>query len=359
MPIFVVDTNRTELFGAALPTPNPHTMAAYATHIYEGCEFGCAYCSGWSQPRPLNESVRLVAEIAHKAHTELASMPRQHVVGLTEISDPYQPAEQQYRRTRAVLRVLAEYAQPVTIMTKSQHVLDDAELLVHIAQRSFAMVIVSVVSHVVAVQQRLEDRCESTMARLDTVYQLKKLGIPVGVALQPLIPYLNDTDYAITQLLGLIAMSGADFVYWDYLVMPNQRHRTRIADTMTRVSEYPPAFLRDIYRDRAQIDATYRQERDAFIVQQCDMLHLPLALPPARYASRVDARQALQICLLQLAYRDRMLSRGVLAAHGAQLAAQVANSDVDGQTFASYAHYSTIHPLLVQAGLVADNTRMV
>jgi hypothetical protein len=157
----------------------------------------------------------------------------------------------------------------------------------------------------------------------------------------------------------MIAVSGADFVYWDYLVMPNQRHRTRIADTMTRVSEYPPAFLRDIYRDRAHIDAAYRQERDAFIVQQCDMLHLPLALPPARYASRVDARQALQICLLQLAYRDRMLSRGVLAAHGTQLAAQVANSDVDGQTFVSYAHYSTIHPLLVQAGLVADNTRMV
>ena len=359
MPIFVVDTNRTALFGTAQQMPNPHTLARYATHIYEGCEFGCAYCSGWSLPRPLNESVRLVADIARKAHHELATIPRQHVVGLTELSDPYQPAEQQYRRTRAVLRVLAEHAQPVTIMTKSQRVLDDAELLVHIAQRSFAMVIVSVVSHVVAVQHRLEDRCDSTLARLEIVQQLKKLGIPVGVALQPLIPFLNDTDYAITQLLGLIALSGADFVYWDYLTMPNQRHRARIADTMIRVSEYPPAFLRDVYRGRAEVDATYRQERDAYIVQQCDALHLPLALPITRYAAHVDAQQALQICLLQLAFRDRMLSRGVLADQGEHYARQLATGVIDVQDVTRYAHYNTIRPLLVQAGFVADNTRMV
>jgi hypothetical protein len=104
--------------------------------------------------------------------------------------------------------------------------------------------------------------------------------------------------------------------------MPNQRHRTRIADTMTRVSEYPPAFLRDIYRDRAHIDDTYRQERDAFIVQQCDMLHLPLALPPARYISRVDARQALEYLLVAARILLPHAQPECVGCHGTQLAAQ-------------------------------------
>ena len=130
MPLFVVDVNRTQLFGAPLPRIDAHTLASYASHIYEGCEYGCNYCDGWGRHlRPYNEQIRLMPDIAHAASAELATIDRRAVIGLTAESDAYQPAEQQYRRTRSVLRVLAEHGQPTVIMTKSPHVLDDIELL--------------------------------------------------------------------------------------------------------------------------------------------------------------------------------------------------------------------------------------
>lgn len=351
MPLFVVDTNRVSLFGAPLPTINPHTLAAYATQIYDGCEFGCAYCAGWgTMARPLNESVRMMPEIVRRAREELATIDRGAVIGLTEASDAYQPAEQQYRRTRAVLQVLAECAQPVTIMTKSARVLDDAELLVHIHQRSFAMVIVSVMTHVHDVSARLEDRCDSTTVRLQTVQHLKKLGIPVGVALQPLIPYLNDTDYAIRNLLTQIASAGADFVYWDYLCMPNQRHRNRIHETLIRVTNNPPMFLRELYGDQGIIDSRYRAERDQHLVWQCDSLQLPLALPYAHFAQRIDTSHTIAALLRQLAFRDRAVGRSVLALQAEAFADRIYLHERPLHELQRYAHYEVIRPALQRVG---------
>lgn len=360
MPIFVVDVNRPTLFGAPQSIINLHTLASYNAHIYDGCEFGCAYCAGWStMPRSLNESIRLMPEIARRARAELQHIDQRAVIGLTELSDPYQPAEQHYHRTRSVLHVLAEVAQPVTIMTKSTHVLDDAELILHIHQRAFAMVIVTVISHVEAVQARLEERCDTTRTRLETVTQLKKLGIPVGVALQPLIPYLNDTDYALKNLLNMIAAAGADFVYWDYLMMPNQRHRIRINETMVRVSNNPPAFLRELYREQPTVDATYRRERDQYIVQQCDMLRLPLQLPYARFAQRLRSQDAVCAVLLQLAHRDALQGREMLATHGVRLAECINAGERPMQELQRHAHYNELRPVLVHAGWGDTNTHMV
>lgn len=359
MPLFVVDTNRTSLFGVAQPMVHPHTLATYTSHIYDGCEFGCAYCTGWGLPRSLNESVRLMPGIAQRARNELATIDRTTVVGLTELSDAYQSGEQQYRRTRAVLQMMADVAQPVSIMTKSAHVLDDAELLHHIHTRSFAMVIVTIVSHIASLQQRLEERCDSTEARLDTVRQLKKLGIPVGVAMQPLLPYLNDTDYAIKKLLEMIADAGADFVYWDYLTISNQRHRSRLGDAMVRVNQFRPAFLRELYDNRETIDPRYRSERDHYIVDVCDSLYLPLALPYQRFFKRLNPRDEVVAVLLQLAYRDSMVGRDMLAIQGKTLAERVVAGHVTPSDFYRYAHYDVVYPLLVQANYVDDNPRMV
>ena len=105
-------------------------------------------------------------DIAPAASAELATINRRAVIGLTAESDAYQPAEQHYRRTRSVLRVLAAHGQPTVIMTKSPHVVDDIELLTEIHQRSLALVMVTVMSHVVDVQNKLEDKNFST----ETIY---------------------------------------------------------------------------------------------------------------------------------------------------------------------------------------------
>jgi DNA repair photolyase len=130
MPLFVVDVNRTQLFGAPLPRIDAITLASYTTHTYEGCEYGCNYCDGWGRHlRPFNEQIRLMPDITQTANAELASINRARrdrtlppkVMRISRL-------KQQYRRTRSALRVLAEHGQPTVIMTKSPHVVDDIEL---------------------------------------------------------------------------------------------------------------------------------------------------------------------------------------------------------------------------------------
>ena len=345
MPLFVVDVNRTQLFGAPLPRIDAHTLASYASHIYEGCEYGCNYCDGWGRHlRPYNEQIRLMPDIAHAASAELATIDRRAVIGLTAESDAYQPAEQQYRRTRSVLRVLAEHGQPTVIMTKSPHVLDDIELLTEIHQRSLAMVMVTVMSHVVDVQNKLEDKNISTVDRFTTISQLKKAGIPVGVVIQPLIPYLNDTDYALSRLIEMSVAAGADFVHWDYIYTLNQRHRNRVYEALARIGNYPPSYMRNLYRDGMTIDPAYQQERNASLTRMCDDAKLPVHPPYAMFAQRLDPRNELELVILHQARRDMLQGRATLATIGQTLATRIAAGEMPLQELHHYAHYMLIRP---------------
>jgi DNA repair photolyase len=347
MPLFVVDVNRTQLFGAPLPRIDAHTLASYASHIYEGCEFGCNYCDGWGRHlRPYNEQIRLMPDIAHAASAELATIDRRAVIGLTAESDAYQPAEQHYRRTRSVLRVLAEHGQPTVIMTKSPHVVDDIELLTEIHQRSLAMVMVTVMSHVVDVQNKLEDKNISTVDRFTTISQLKRAGIPVGVVIQPLIPYLNDTDYALSRLIEMSVAAGADFVHWDYIYTLNQRHRNRVYEALARIGNYPPSYMRNLYRDGMTIDPAYQQERNASLTRMCDDAKLPVHPPYAMFAQRLDPRNELELVILHQARRDMLQGRATLATIGQTLAARIAAGEMPLQELHHYAHYMLIRPAI-------------
>lgn len=347
MPLFVVDVNRTQLFGAPLPRIDATTLASYTSYIYEGCEYGCNYCDGLGRHlRPFNEQIRLMPDIAQIASDELATIDRRAVIGLTAESDPYQPAEQRYRRTRSVLRVLAAHGQPTVIMTKSPHIMDDIELLAQIQQRSFAMVMVTVISHVVEVQNKLEDKNIATVARFATIARLKKAGIPVGVVIQPLIPYLNDTDYALTRLIEMSVAAGADFVHWDYFFMLNQRHRNRAYEALARIGNYPLRYMRNLYRDGMTIDNAYVQERNATFFQICDDAKLPVHPPYALFATRLDPFNELELAILHEVRRDMLQGRTLLAANGQTLATRVATGELPMAELRNYAHYTSILPAI-------------
>jgi len=347
MPIFLVDVNRPSLFGSPLAAIDDTTMSRYHTAIYDGCEYGCAYCEGWGLlARPLNESVRMMPNIALHATQELALMQPDDVVGLVAESDAYQPAEQRFRRTRSVLTILAAQQRPVVIMTKSPHVLEDIDLLRQIHLQRFAMVIVSVVSHTPDLQSKFEDKVASYAARLAAVTALKKQGIPVGVALMPLVPYINDTDYALTQVIQQVAAAGADFIYWDYLRMPNQRHRNRMNDLMIRVGNYPISYLRELYRDGEAIDARYRAERDAIVMRICDDNRISIRLPYALFRGKFGAAYTISHIIAHQSSRDALQGRDVLAAQGNALAEEVRRGEWPIGRLQSHPTYALFRELM-------------
>ncbi|MBM4412671.1 MAG: radical SAM protein [Chloroflexi bacterium] len=349
MPVYLIDQHRASVFGTPISHIDDITLARYHAAIYDGCEFGCDYCTGWSKSmRSLTESVRMMPNIAIRAKEELAVMHRDDVIGLTADSDPYQPAEPTYRRTHHVLQMCVEAQHPVVIMTKSPLVLQDIDLIQQLHHDRFAMVIVTIISHNVDVQSRFEHKSPSTVERLALVRELKKYDIPVGVALQPLIPYVNDTDYALKRLLQMIRDAGADFVYWDYLTIVNSRHYQRINESLVWMGNYPPSYLRDLYGTDNVINRAYRQERNQMLLQLCDSFQLPIRLPFSYFAQRFPVARAVAYLLAQHASRDELMGRDVLATQGRDLAQRVLAGDWPLDLLQKHPSYPVFQPLVGQ-----------
>lgn len=296
--------------------------------------------------RSLTESVRMMPHIAARAKDELRTMNREDVIGLVADSDPYQPAETTYRRTHHVLQSCVEAQHPVVIMTKSPAVMHDIDLIQQLHRDSFAMVIVTIISHNSDIQSRFEHKSPSTDERLALIRQLKQYDIPVGVALQPLIPYVNDTDYALRRLLTMIVDSGADYVYWDYLQIINSRHYQRINESLVWLGSYPPSYLRDLYGNENIINQNYVQERNHVLLGLCDTLQISIRLPFNYYARRFSASRAVAYLLAQHASREALMGRDILATQGRQLAQRVLDGEWPIEQLIKHPSYPIFQPLL-------------
>ena len=170
---------------------------------YRGCEHGCFYC--YARPSHafqglsagLDFESRLFVKDGATAllERELANPKyRPKVIALGANTDAYQPIERQYRVTRSVLEVLAKARHPVGIVTKSNLVLRDLDLLAPMAADGLVKVFVSVTTVDRALARRMEPRAPTPERRLEAIEKLAAAGVPVGVMAAPIIPAVNDGE---------------------------------------------------------------------------------------------------------------------------------------------------------------------
>ena len=138
---------------------------------------------------------RLFAKVnaAEKLREEL-SRPRYRcdVISIGSNTDPYQPIERDYKITRGILEVCAEFHQPIGIVTKNAMVERDIDILAPMAQKNLVNVFISVNNLDHDLARRLEPRCSAPRRRLEAMRRLSDAGIPVGVLVAPVIPFLTD-----------------------------------------------------------------------------------------------------------------------------------------------------------------------
>ena len=170
---------------------------------YRGCEHGCFYCyarpthayQGLSAGLDFESRLFVKDGAAALLERELASPKyRPKVIALGANTDAYQPIERQYRVTRAVLEVLAKARHPVGIVTKSNLVLRDLDLLAPMAADGLVKVFVSVTTVDRALARRMEPRAPTPERRLEAIERLADAGVPVGVMAAPIIPAVNDGE---------------------------------------------------------------------------------------------------------------------------------------------------------------------
>jgi DNA repair photolyase len=140
------------------------------------------------------------------------------VIALSGVTDPYQPVERDLRVTRGCLEVLAEFRNPVSVVTKNYLVTRDIDLLSQLAVHQAVTVSVSITTLNRNLQRRMEPRTSSPERRLAAVRTLAAAGIPTRVLVAPLIPGL--TDHEIPKILKSAAECGASSAGFLLLRLP-------------------------------------------------------------------------------------------------------------------------------------------
>src|SRR5437667_855131 len=194
---------------------------------YRGCEHGCIYCYarptheylGFSAGLDFESKIMVKTNAPELLRAELESPRWQpQTLVMSGVTDPYQPIERRLRITRGCLEVLAEFRNPVAIITKNHLVTRDIDLLRDLAACNAVAVNISVTSLEPNLQQVLEPRTTSPQGRLDAIGRLRAANIPVGVMVAPIIPGL--TDHEVPNILEACANAGAQFAGYTIIRLP-------------------------------------------------------------------------------------------------------------------------------------------
>lgn len=184
---------------------------------YRGCEHGCVYCYA----RPFHEYLGfsagldfetriLVKEDAPRLLRRELNSPswKPKVLAISGVTDPYQPIERSLQLTRRCLEVLAEFRNPVGIVTKNHLVARDADVLRELAKHQAAVVFVSITTLDPLLASRMEPRASAPGGRLSAIRELASAGVPVGVMVAPILPGL--TDHEVPAILEAARAAGAN-----------------------------------------------------------------------------------------------------------------------------------------------------
>jgi DNA repair photolyase len=185
-------------------------------NAYRGCEHGCIYCYarpfheylGFSSGLDFESRIMVKEEAPKLLRQELSSTKwKPKVIAMSGVTDCYQPIERRLKLTRGCLEVLAEFRNPVAIVTKNLLVTRDIDVLSELARHRAVAVLVSLTTLDTKLRNVMEPRTSPPSARLAAIKALSEAGIPAGALLAPVIPGL--TDHEIPALVQAAAEAGA------------------------------------------------------------------------------------------------------------------------------------------------------
>ena len=227
-----------------------------AINPYRGCEHGCIYC--YARPSHgylgmsagLDFETKLVAkpqaaevlarELAKKSYTPA-------VLCLGANTDPYQPLERERGITREILQVLAAHKHPVSLITKSNLVLRDLDILVPMAAHKLASVAISVTTLQRDLARAMEPRAAAPQRRIEALAALQAAGVPTRVMCAPMIPALTDTE--LESILAAAAAVGVRHASYILLRLPHE--------------------IKDLFAEWLQVHCPQRAAHVLSLMRQC------------------------------------------------------------------------------------------
>jgi DNA repair photolyase len=260
---------------------------------YRGCEFGCRYCYAryTHEFMEMRDGMEFEQKIYVKQHAsdllrqELRRVKPGESIALGTATDPYQPAERRYEVTRAILEEFARHqGYELGIVTKSNMVTRDLELLKQVAKSNRLSIHVTITTLDVELARILEPRAPRPDLRVDAVRTLAQAGLRVGVSCSPVVPGITDSPADLESLIRVASESGADYVFANPLFLKPcsaavflpflEQNFPHLADNYHQRYQdrafLPPAYAKRLsqligrLKEKYKLTRAHRQERSAF-----------------------------------------------------------------------------------------------
>lgn len=227
----------------------------YCLNPYTGCAHACLYCYAACMKRLAGPDrrwgtfVEVKANFAARLAAELRRRRRGRVM-LASVTDAYQPAEERFALTRTCLEILAESPLEVAVLTKSDLVVRDVDLLSRLPRASvgFSLTVADD-----ALARLLEPGAPPTSARLAALASLSRAGVQTWAFIAPVIPGLGDTAENLARLVRAAYAAGAQQVSFD----PLNFYPTAVANLERLLARHFPRRL-DAFRAARRDPAAYR-----------------------------------------------------------------------------------------------------
>jgi DNA repair photolyase len=207
---------------------SPDVAFDVSINPYRGCEHGCIYCYARPYHEYLGFSIGLDFETKIMVKEDAPQLLRKELnspkwtpqpLGISGVTDPYQPIERRLRLTRQCLEVLAEFRNPAWIVTKNRLVTRDIDILKRLAEHQAASVAIAVTTLDPGLARVMEPRATAPAGRLQAIRDLTAAGIPTMVLIAPVIPGL--TDHEIPDILAAARGAGALAAGYTVLRLPH------------------------------------------------------------------------------------------------------------------------------------------
>lgn len=187
----------------------------YNMNIYRGCSHGCIYCDSRSSCYQIIDfdRVRVKENSTEIINNELKNKRKKGVIGTGAMSDPYNPFEINMELTRKSLELVDKYRFGISLITKSSLITRDIDILKRIQDHSPVIVKITITTYDDDLCKKIEQRVDVSSKRFEAMKKLSDNGIYTGVLLMPILPFINDNEDNIKNIIKKAHECGARFVF--------------------------------------------------------------------------------------------------------------------------------------------------
>ncbi len=289
-------------------------VSRYGMNLYRGCEHACVYCDGRDEKYQVNgdfgsqisvksNAAAILRKELDPARKRKPMKPSPIILG-GGVGDSYQPVEKDAKQSRQVLEVINDFGYPVHVLTKSPLVLRDLDLLKKINEKSQAIVSMSFSSVDPSICSVFEPGVPPASERLNAMARIKKEGIPVGMFLMPVIPFVSDSMEQMQATISQAAKVGVDFIIFSGMTLKIGRQKDYFLSILHDYNEDLSLEYENIYQNSQWGGATaeYYQSIHQTFTTLIRKHKIPPRIPQHFFSGLLSENDLVTVILDQIDY---------------------------------------------------------